>query len=79
MTFILQIKPQKYIFHQNTTTLSATDLSIFNPCYDGIMHAFATTWELKTKTFTANSEAIKEVIGIQVTFTLEISIKKNNF
>ena len=79
MTFILEIKLQNYIFYQNTTVFIANYASILIPCQDRAVHAYVTTEELKRKEFTLKSENMKEAIGIQVTFTLEIKLQKNIF
>ena len=61
------------------TISSATDLSILKSCYDGNMHTYVKTWELKQKPFTVNSENIKQAIAIQVTFILENKLQKEHF
>ena len=43
------------------------------------IYTFATTKELKKKAFALNIQNVKQVIGIQVTFMLEIKSQKYTF
>ena len=61
------------------TIFIATNLVFLNPCYDGNLYTFATTKELKKKAFALNIQNVKQVIGIQVTFMLEIKSQKYTF
>ena len=44
-----------------------------------VPHGCVTTYELRKKEFALNSEVIKQAIGIQYTFILEIKLQKENF
>ena len=59
LTFMLEIKIEKYIFRQNMTMFLVADMSFLNQCYDVNVHTYATTKELKSKAFTANCQNIK--------------------
>ena len=71
MTLILEIKLQKYIFLQNMITFLAALRSFLKPYEDGSVHTYATTKELKQKTFTVKIHNIKEAINMQVTLISE--------
>ena len=73
VTFITEKKLQKKIFF-NKKTLSFRRLICFilNPCYDGNVHTYAPTKQMKTMAFGINSQNTVEVFGIQVTFITEI-------
>ena len=43
------------------------------------MHTYVTIKKLKKKALTINSQNIKQAIGIQMTFILEIKLKKTFF
>ena len=76
MILIFQVKFQKKIFQQNITISSASYVFILNPCQDGNVDPYTTTQELKKNAFKLNSEIIKQIIGTQLTFILEIKLQK---
>ena len=43
------------------------------------MHTYATTKELEKKAFTVKCQNVKQAIGIQLTFVLEIELEKYVF
>ena len=43
------------------------------------IHSYATTQELKSKRFTLNTKNIKQEVGIELRFTLEINIQNQHF
>ena len=51
----------------------------FEPYYDGSVHIYATTKELKKKAFKINSHNIKKEIGMQVTFIMGNNLQKEHF
>ena len=51
----------------------------FNSCSDGKIRTYATTQELKSKTFNLNNKNIKQEIGIELAFTLETRIENQHF
>ena len=53
--------------------------SFLKSCKDGNVHTYATTKELKKKTFTINSLNINQEISIQVTFIFDINSLKHIF
>ena len=66
VTFTFEIKLQKYIFQQNMTNVLAAIVSFQNPRRDRNINTYATTKELKNKTFKVQSQNTKQEIGIQV-------------
>ena len=48
-------------------------------CYDENMNTYATTYKLRRKAFTVNSQNIKQAYGIQLSFVLEINLQKEEF
>ena len=54
-------------------------MSILNPCYDGTIHTYATTKEMKTMPFRINSQNIEQGFGIQLTFITEKNPEKERF
>ena len=54
-------------------------MSILSSCYDGNVHTYAPTKELKKKAFKINSRNITQAIGIQVTFMTEKELQKEQF
>ena len=56
-----------------------TYMSILNLCYDGIVHTYATTKEMKTIEFRINSQIIKEKFWIQMILISEIKSRIERF
>ena len=79
VTFISKNKLQEKILFRKTRVFSKTDVSILNLCYDGNKHTYAMTKELKKTAFRINSQSTKQRVGIQVTFILEVKLKKKSF
>ena len=52
----------------------AANVSFLNPCSDGNVHTNAASKDLKQKAFKVKRENIKQAIGIQVTFIVEIKL-----
>ena len=59
--------------------IMAADVSFLNSCYNGKLHTYAKTKELRKKAFKTKGENIKQTIGIQVTFILEIKLQEYAF
>ena len=60
--------------YQNMTVILAIYASNLNPCYDGNVHTYTTTLTLKKNAFRINSQNLKQIIGIQVTFIIEMKV-----
>ena len=61
------------------TIFLAANVLFLNPSYDGNVYRYATSKELKKKAFRAKGEDIKQTIGIQLSFILEIKLQKYIF
>ena len=61
------------------TIFLAANAYFLNTCQNGNVHTYATTQELKKKEFTLNSKNMKQEIGLQLTFHLDIEIEKVHF
>ena len=73
MTFVLEIKIQKDILKQIITTILAVDLSFLKPCYDGNIHTYGTTQNLKRTEYTLKSKNMKAATGIQFTLIQKLT------
>ena len=58
---------------------STNEGSIFKQCYDGKINTYATSQELKSKTFTLNNNNIKQEDDVELTFTVETRIQNQHF
>ena len=58
------------------TLFLAAIVSFLNHCYDGNVHTYSKTKELKKKVFIAKWENIKQPVDIQLTFMFESRIAK---
>ena len=76
VTFLLEIKPQKYTFSAKCDYFVATYALILNTSKDANVHTYATTQEQKKKRSTVKRKNIKEGFCNQVTFHLEIYLQK---
>ena len=79
VTFITEIKPEKKRFLTKKIVFLVTFAFVPKPCLDGNVPAYATTIELKKIAFKINCQNIKENVGIQVTFILEIKPRLDVF
>ena len=68
LTFMLESKIEKYSFQQNMTMSLAANVPFLNEYYYVNVLTYAAIQELESKSFTVNSQNIKEVTGTQVTF-----------
>ena len=71
-----KISFKENIFYQNIIAFLPTYKSILNPCYDGNVHVYASTKELKKNAFTITNQNKNQEIGIKVTFILRIKFQK---
>ena len=76
--FIFEINLQNYVFLQNMAIFFPL-MSFLNPCKDGNVHRCSKTKEVKVKAFKATEEKIKQKIGLQGIFILEIKLQKYIF
>ena len=70
---MLEIKIQKDILKQIITTILAVDLSFLKPSYDGNIHTYGTTQNLKRTEHTLKSKNMKAATGIQFTLTQKLT------
>ena len=59
VTFMLEMKLQKYVFQQNMTMFVAANVPFLNQCDDVNVCTYAATKELKSKALTVNSQNIR--------------------
>ena len=60
----------------NIAAFSASDTSILTPCFDGIVHSYATSQELIKSVFGQNFQNMITAVRIQLTITLLIKLQK---
>ena len=60
----------------NIAAFSASDTSILTPCFDGIVHTYATSQELIKSVFGQNFQNMITAVRIQLTITLLIKLQK---
>ena len=79
VTFILEIKLQKYIFFYQNTSIFFLTMRLFEPLLG--WHSASVYHDLRTKKkeFTLKSDNLEGTIDIQVTFSLEIKLEKYIF
>ena len=78
VTFGSENKLEEKILFNKTRLFSEIHASILKPCQDGNIHTYATTKELKKIALRINIQNIKQRVGIQVTFILEIKPQKKD-